>query len=205
MIKINTKNAKNVTCWWKKTSEQDFCGWKLCGCMKPFALNDISPTQTSGILSDLHYNLWQSLFQWGNSVGKWKKKQHKATYLCSNVFNCINTNTFWRGQGQQGRGHFFPPAIVCVSLAVQRDWNALSISVLVNFAPFISSLSPSTDLKKKKDIIRWVTLKQCVRSSGVESWRWAKVKQHTDSSAPFSCSTLTNIYASAKCWHSLCD
>lgn len=41
--------------------------------------------------------------------------------------------------------HFFLSGIfACKSLAVHRDWNALSISWQVKFAPFITSLSPST-------------------------------------------------------------
>lgn len=35
-------------------------------------------------------------------------------------------------------------ACICGSLAVQRDWNAPSISLLLRWAPFITSFSPST-------------------------------------------------------------
>lgn len=50
--------------------------------------------------------------------------------------------------------YYFFAACACGSLAVQRDWNAPSISLLLRLAPFITSFSPST-AKEKRQKPQW--------------------------------------------------
>lgn len=54
--------------------------------------------------------------------------------------------------------YFFAAAFACGSLAVHRDLNALSISLLVNFAPFITSFSPSTVRQRHDEITHKATM-----------------------------------------------